>query len=124
LKVLVIDDDPVALAIARGVIESLGHVALTLSGTMGASAVVLRERPDIVLLDIEMPALAGDEWLRLIRERDLLGGDHEVGFVLHSGGDPAELARSAKETGALGVIQKGGSPTEFIAAFERIVAPR
>lgn len=121
MKVLVIDDDPVALALTRAVLESWGHDVVTLEGALGASAVILREKPRVVVLDIEMPGLCGDEWLHMLRERKLLDAEAPPVFILHSGARAADLDRLASETGALGAIPKDDDSRAFGDAFERLV---
>jgi CheY-like chemotaxis protein len=123
LKIIVIDDDPVTLEVTRATLESLGHEVVTLKSPIGATGVLLREKPDLALVDIEMPGLSGDDWLNLIREKKLLGEDLHVDFVLHSGLIAEDLERLVKKTGALGAIRKEGNPASFIAAFRRITDP-
>lgn len=123
LKVIVIDDDPVTLEVTQAMLESLGHEVVTLKSPIGAAAVLLRERPDLALVDVEMPGLSGDDWLSLIREKKLLGEDLSVDFVLHSGLPAEDLERLVKRTGALGAIRKEGHPASFLAAFRRITEP-
>ena len=120
MKVIVIDDDPVTLELTQAMLESLGHEVVTLKSPIGAAAVLLRERPDLALVDVEMPGISGDDWLGLIREKKLLGEDLSVDFVLYSGLPAEDLERLAKKTGALGAIHKEGHPASFIAAFQRI----
>ncbi|HEY5658049.1 MAG TPA: response regulator [Myxococcota bacterium] len=121
MKILLIDDDPVALALCRAVLEKRDYDVITLESTLGASAVILREEPRVVVLDIEMPCLSGDDWLQMLRERKLLGEDNRTAFIFHSGVDVAELERISRETGALGSIPKQGNPLAFADAFERLV---
>ncbi|HEY5658753.1 MAG TPA: response regulator [Myxococcota bacterium] len=120
MKVFVIDDDPVTLEVIRATLESLGHEVVTLKSPIGAAATMMRERPDLALVDVQMPGLSGDDWLRLIREKKLLGKDLNVDFVLHSGLPAEELEHLVKKTGAMGAIRKEGNPASFAAAFRRI----
>lgn len=123
LKIIVIDDDPVTLEVTQATLESLGHEVMTLKSPIGAMGVLLREKPDLALVDIEMPGLSGDDWLNLIREKNLLGEDLHVDFVLYSGLIAEDLERLVKKTGARGAIRKGDNPAAFIAAFRRITDP-
>jgi two-component system sensor histidine kinase TorS len=123
LKVIVIDDDPVTLEVTQAALENLGHEVVTLKSSIGATGVLHRERPDLALVDIEMPGLSGDDWLNLIREKKLLGEGLRVDFVLYSGVMVEELERLVKKTGALGAIRKDGNPASFIAAFRRLTEP-
>jgi len=117
----VIDDDPVSLAVSRAALESRGHEVLTLERALGAVAVILREQPDVVVLDLEMPGLSGDAWLHMLRERRLLERDQKLAVILHSGAKSGDLERIVLETGALGGIPKQGNPLTFASDFERLV---
>lgn len=117
LKVLVVDDEPVALEVTRGILEKLGHEVVTRECALGTTAEILRERPDVVLLDIVMPGIPGDELLRAIRQRDLLRGQKQTDFILHSGLERSELERLVEETGAIGAIEKTADPAAFASPF-------
>lgn len=121
LKVLVVDDDLVILEIARARLEKMGHEVTTRSSAVGTTATIIREKPDVVLLDIEMPVLTGGDLISTIRDNDLIGGPNGVRFILYSGTEPSELQRLADETGALGAIHKAGDAAAFSAAFEGLV---
>ncbi len=122
LKVVVIDDDPIVLEVVQGSLQDMGHEVTTRSSAMGASAWILRERPDLVLVDLNMPALPGDEWLGLITEESLAaGGGYEPAFVVFSGRGVEELERVVRETCAVAYIHKQDGPEAFEAAFEKIV---
>jgi CheY-like chemotaxis protein len=81
---------------------------------------MLRERPDLALVDVQMPGLSGDDWLHPIRERKLLADSLNVAFVLYSGLPTEDPEQLVKKTSALGAIRKEGNPSSFAAAFRRI----
>ena len=120
LKVFVIDDDPVILEVTRAVLENMGHEVCTRDSALGATAMILKELPDIVLVDIELPALSGDELVRLIRDRKLLNEGIAPAFVLYSGARASDLEKLVRDTGALGGIQKTPDPNAFAASFEKL----
>lgn len=68
LRVLCVEDDPSSLALARNLIGLLPQVEL-LTATDGAQGLALaqRARPDLVLLDLNLPQLDGYEVLRRLR---------------------------------------------------------
>jgi len=98
---LVVDDDPIALEVARERLERLGFIVTTRSQSLGTSAWILRERPNFVLLDVMMPALTGGELASLVRRRKL-----NTGIILHSSKPISELQGIVRETGALGAVTK------------------
>src|SRR2546428_10576601 len=68
-KVLVIEDDPVALADLRARLEANGYVVARAADGASAVTVVNRERPALILLDLGLPA--GDGFLVLERLRKI-----------------------------------------------------
>ena len=53
--ILVVDDSEVVLNVTRTLLEAVGYRVLTHSGPAGCVAVILQEKPDLVLIDVNMP---------------------------------------------------------------------
>src|SRR3989441_340975 len=68
-KILVIEDDPVARADLEARLEANGYVVARAADAASALTVVNRERPDLILLDLGLPA--GDGFLVLERLRKI-----------------------------------------------------
>src|SRR6185436_11238878 len=64
-KVLVIDDDEKLLGAIRRLLTAAGLEVITSSSALHLPKLMHREKPDLVLLDIEMPALSGEHVLDL-----------------------------------------------------------
>ena len=122
LKILVVDDDLVTLTVVRALLAKEGHEVLIQHGALGTSAAIVRERPDVVLVDVEMPGLSGSAIARLIRDRRTRPGQ-EVRCILHSSLGRDELERLAGDSGALGAIVKSGNADDFLREFRRFTDP-
>lgn len=73
MKILIVDDEPLARARLRGLVEELGAGEVVAEAAHGAAALaaVSEVRPDVVLLDIRMPGMDGMEAARhLARHED------------------------------------------------------
>jgi DNA-binding response OmpR family regulator len=70
MKVLIIDDSSFMRGIIRVALESGGYKALELvpSSLLEVLDVLRREKPDLVLTDLEMPTCHGETLVRAIRE--------------------------------------------------------
>ena len=61
MKILIIDDSPDALAVAKARLAHEGHDILCAGGGREGLEAAFRENPDLVLLDIDMPDMTGFE---------------------------------------------------------------
>lgn len=120
-KVLVVDDDPLALEITRARLESAGFEVTTQATPMGTGAAILRIKPDAVLLDLHMPGLSGDALAQLI-SRSINAEHHgrDVPVILHSSDDLTSILDRARACGAIGAIRKTADDAAFLAQFDRL----
>ena len=117
-KILVIDDDEKALAVAKRQLEAAGYEVLISASALKLPVIVQREKPDLVLLDVEMPALSGEHVLDLTSMFDFL---RTVPIVLHSGKSDEELQAMVAKSNARGYIKKTSNPMTFIQQVERFI---
>jgi DNA-binding NarL/FixJ family response regulator len=118
IKVLIVDDHPIVRTAIRSLLRSAADIQVVDEGANGQQAIDLakRERPDLILLDIELPDLRGDAVLRKIRELKL---DTRV-LAVTSYSD-REYLLSMLENGASGYITKDEVPAKLLEAIRTIV---
>jgi len=101
--ILVVDDESMVLALARDVLEM--HRYRVVTARHGEEALrVYRERPggiDLVLLDLTMPVMGGEECFRRLRQLD-----PGVRVVISSGFSSESSASKVLRDGALDFVQK------------------
>lgn len=66
-KILVVDDDARNLRMAAAALEQAGHEVLAAAGGTEGVSVALAQRPDLVLMDVQMPGMDGVSALRRLR---------------------------------------------------------
>jgi DNA-binding response OmpR family regulator len=120
-KILIVDDSELVLAWVRMTLEPEGYVVITQAQALGVGAVMIRERPDLMLIDIMMPTLSGDELVQLVRNNGAL---KDTIVVLHSSKTAAELKPIAKRCGADGYLEKTTEPKELVHAVKGYLARR
>ena len=103
-KILIIDDDQAHLDSARGILEAEGYEVFTQNQPFGSTNAVIRIQPDLVLLDVNMPALSGDRLAEVLRANS---STRDVMVVLHSSNDEDHLRTTARRLGLDGYICKG-----------------
>jgi twitching motility two-component system response regulator PilG len=111
-KIVIVDDSKAVLAQASATLAEAGYDVVTVDSPFAAASVMLKEKPDLVLMDVHMPALPGDKIVSMMRNRDHL---QHLRVALFSSDEPHQLTRLARECGAAGVVHKG-------AALENLVA--
>jgi DNA-binding response OmpR family regulator len=105
-KIVVIDDNQTVLAATRVILEEAGFEVVTADRAIGASAIVIREKPDLVLLDLVMP-LSGSAIVSIMRSHSVL---KDTLVVMYSSRPLEELKAASEQCGADGYIQKSSSP--------------
>jgi DNA-binding response OmpR family regulator len=118
-KILVIDDDEKVLTIARRNLESAGYEVLVSSSALKMPQIVQREKPDLVLLDIEMPALSGEHVLDLATLFDFL---RTTPIVIHSSKSEEELQSLVSRSQAKGYIKKTSNAITFVSQVEQFLS--
>lgn len=58
-RVLVIEDNPANMTLATFLLESAGHVVLNATDAEIGVSMVRAERPDLVLMDVQLPGMDG-----------------------------------------------------------------
>jgi len=110
-KVLIVDDDPTSIEILEMALRERGHRVLTRTEAIGTSTVILREKPAVVVMDVDMPALNGNRIITMIRKKV-----PDTAFVLCSGLPLPELQKLARECGAQAVSK--GDLREIVRVVE------
>jgi two-component system LytT family response regulator len=122
LRVLIVDDEPLARAHLRSLLEARGDIRVIGECGDGDTAVehILAESPDLVLLDVQMPERDGFEVIRQI------GTDRMPPTIFVTAFDQHALA--AFEAHALDYVLKPVNRARFNRAIDRVVkadaAPR
>ncbi|MBI2924030.1 MAG: sigma-54-dependent Fis family transcriptional regulator, partial [Planctomycetes bacterium] len=102
---LIVDDDPHILASLKERLEARGHDVDTAVDGKDALVKIRRERPDLILLDLQLPELDGIGVLKKLQEE---GTDVTVVVITAFG--TVERAVQAMKAGAYDFIQKPFEP--------------
>jgi two-component system chemotaxis response regulator CheY len=102
-RCLIIDDSSVIRKVARRIIEGLGFTITEASDGRQALDACVKEMPEAILLDWNMPVMDGYEFLRALRA--MPGGDRPKVVFCTTENDLAHIAR-AMHAGADEYIMK------------------
>jgi CheY-like chemotaxis protein len=117
-SVLVVDDDPIMLEATRERLEKLNYKVFTREDALGTSQWATEFQPDVILLDINMPALAGPHLAQILKKNE---ATKAAIIILHSASEPAGATAMLAATGAVGIISKTGDAQRFGREFENLV---
>ena len=119
IRVVLTDDQELVRAGFRVLIESADDIVVVGEASDGeqAVAVVARERPDVVLMDIRMPGVDGLEATRRIRALD---GAQAIRILILTTFDLDEYVHEALRAGASGFLLKDASPSALLDAIRVI----
>jgi DNA-binding NarL/FixJ family response regulator len=120
IRVAVVDDQALLRAGFGVLLESATDIDIVGSAANGVEAIdlVLRTKPDVVLMDIRMPVMDGLEATRRILADDRCAG---VRVLILTTFDLDEYVFAALRAGASGFILKDTPPAELLAGI-RLVA--
>jgi DNA-binding NarL/FixJ family response regulator len=116
-KILVADDHPIVRRGLRSLLETQPDMEVCAEASDGATAVeiAIKDRPDLVVLDLTMPEKNGLEVTRLIREES--PSTEVLILTMHFS---EEVAREVLRCGARGYLLKSDADSELLAAVRHI----
>jgi CheY-like chemotaxis protein len=113
-RILVVDDDPALLRLVRAVLNFGDYTVETANGGAAGLAALEDQLPDLIILDLSMPAIDGRQFYRLARQRGY-GGP----VLLFSANN---VDRAQKELGAEASLEKPFDPEALVDKVEKLVA--
>ena len=116
IRVVLVDDQPLIRTGIRALLDAEDDIAVVAEGANGREAVALAEahRPDIVLMDVQMPEMDGIEATRLIVADERMADVHVV-VLTNYGLD--EYVFNALRAGAAGFLVKDTEPADLLQAL-------
>ncbi|MEJ7845238.1 MAG: response regulator transcription factor [Acidimicrobiales bacterium] len=116
-RIFLVDDHRLFLAGVRAELEGRVEVVGEATDVDGAVAAIRAAAPDVVLLDVHMPAGGGRAVLQAVHETH-----PAVRFLALSVSDAAEDVIAVIRAGARGYVTKTIAPDDLVAAIERVRA--
>ena len=120
-RILIVDDEPLIIEVLSEHFKEAYDIETAMNGT-DALAAVVRQRPDLMLLDINMPRMNGVEVLKDVKKID-----ESIAVIMVTANEQVSLAADALKSGAFGYVPK---PFDFryldhmVATIFDALAPR
>ena len=117
-KVLIVDDHPVVLSGCRSLFA--GDPSIRIEEAADAKSghrAFVQKKPDVTVIDINLPDVSGFELMRRIRK-----DDPEARIIMFSMNDDPAFVVRAVEMGAQGYVSKGDDPRVLVKAVRKVAA--
>jgi two-component system, NarL family, invasion response regulator UvrY len=116
LRVLIVDDHPIIASACRAMFAGEPDVTIIEAcDAESGEAAFTAGKPDVCVLDINLPGVTGFELARRILSRS----PHER-IIMFSMNDDPVFARRAIEAGAKGYVSKSGDPADLARAIREV----
>jgi two-component system, NarL family, invasion response regulator UvrY len=116
MRVLIVDDHPIVASGCRALLAGEPEIAiLEAADAESGERMFFAERPDICVLDINLPTVSGFELARRILARA-----ESARIIMFSMNDDPVFAARAIETGAKGYVSKSGDPLDLVEAIHEV----
>jgi len=118
--VLLVDDDRDLLTLLAGALRRQGFEVAVAVDAVGAVTMAVKQRPQAVVLDIDLPGGDGTTVMRRLHSMPQLAG---VPVLMLSGREPAKYREAALKAGAVAYLSKPVDAEELVAALRRALDP-
>jgi putative two-component system response regulator len=118
--VLLVDDDNIFLLSIGVRLKSMGYTVCTAKDAASAISVARKNDPDVIVLDVSLPA--GDGFLVAERLRNLMVSA-ATPIIIITASEKPELRQRAMNLGAVGFMKKPFDATTLADAIESALSP-
>jgi len=114
-RILVVEDNETNMYLLRRILRHGGYEVLEARSGEEGIEVAIKEKPDLIIMDIQLPGIDGLEATKRIRESKKEGEIPIVAFTSHAmAGDREKFLA----VGITGYIEKPINPDTFLANIE------
>jgi len=116
-QILIVDDSALVLDVMRAALDAAGYEVLVANDLAQLEQHRLQHRPDLVLMDVQMPEAFGDDVAMVLRA----AREVEAPIYLLSTLDEAELRRRAADAEIDGFISKQIGAEAIVQRVQQII---
>ncbi len=116
-KVLVIDDNPADVELVHSVLGSRGCQVKEANGGEQGIEIALREKPDLIILDLNMPNVSGWDVLEALQKK---GGAWRPPILVFTGTALSVQERKRLAGRVQAVVMKGGGKEDLLREMDRL----
>ena len=121
LRILFVEDNPINITFGTALFKKLGHKVTVVVNGSDCIAALAKEAFDLVMMDIQMPVMTGDDALRKIRKDEQINGLHQPVIALTAYSLRGEKERFLEE-GFDGYVSKPFAIKELMSEMHRVMS--
>ncbi len=118
-RILVVEDNETNLYLIRFILKKGGYEVIEARDGASGVKLAIKEKPDLIIMDIQLPGIDGLETTKRIRASEA-GGDVPI-IALTSYAMTGDKEK-ALDAGCTGYIEKPINPETFMAEIEKYLA--
>ena len=117
-KIMVVDDEPGALALIEILLKRKGFTVVTARGAQHALTLLTHEKPDLFILDVMMPGISGLELCQQLRNR---ADTAHIPVLMLSAWSDIEAVQRGLSAGANDYLTKTTRPNQIIGKVQALL---
>ena len=120
-QILLIDNDPDTVMMTKSRLEANGYVVMTTANGWDGVELAKEHKPDLILLDVIMPAMEGCEVCAKMKETE---STREIPVLMFTVSAKENLEAMCLKAGAKAVILKPFDPDKLLALIRKALDPK
>ena len=117
-KILVVEDNKINMYLSCRILKSSGYEVIEAKSGEEGVELAIKEKPDLIIMDIQLPGIDGLETTKRIRESEANG---EIPIIALTSYAMAGDRKKALKAGCTGYIEKPINPETFISEIKKFL---
>jgi len=117
-KILLVDDDSNVHLLVVPILSKAGYAAVSAKTGEQALLLALKERPDLIILDVIMPGIKGRDLCKKMKTYDVL---KNIPIIFLTVKDSEDDIKAELESGAMAHLTKPINPTSLLQTIDGII---
>ena len=117
-KILVVEDNKINMYLSCRILKSSGYEVIEARSGEEGVELAIKEKPDLIIMDIQLPSIDGLETTKRIRESEANG---EIPIIALTSYAMAGDKKKALKAGCTGYIEKPINPETFISEIKKFL---
>ncbi len=117
-KILVVEDNQINMYLSCRILKSSGYEVIEARNGEEGVELAIKEKPDLIIMDIQLPGIDGLETTKRIRKSEANG---EIPIIALTSFAMAGDRKKALKAGCTGYIEKPINPETFISEIKKFL---